>query len=84
MTVQVPLAAARPACSPTGSTGRCPGCATNWSTALIKSLPKAIRRQVVPAADWARRLLGELADTAGMRAQDGERPPHPCPTPSPP
>src|SRR5690606_24488214 len=29
-------------------------------TALLKSLPKAIRRNVVPAADWARRLLPEL------------------------
>jgi ATP-dependent helicase HrpA len=30
-------------------------------TALLKTLPKAIRRNVVPVADWARRLLA-LAD----------------------
>ncbi|HRN28928.1 MAG TPA: DUF3418 domain-containing protein, partial [Terrimesophilobacter sp.] len=32
------------------------------TTALIKSLPKAIRRHVVPAADWARRLLETAPD----------------------
>ena len=32
-------------------------------TALLKTLPKAIRRNVVPVADWARRLLAE-PDTA--------------------
>ena len=51
-----------------------PGLRHELVTALIKSLPKAIRRQVVPAADWAQRLLGELSGTAGMRAHDGERP----------
>jgi ATP-dependent helicase HrpA len=37
-----------------------PGLREDLITALIKALPKAIRRHVVPAADWARRLLGEL------------------------
>lgn len=34
-----------------------PGLREELVTALIKSLPKQIRRNVVPAADWARKLL---------------------------
>lgn len=34
-----------------------PGLREELVTALIKSLPKNIRRNVVPAADWARKLL---------------------------
>jgi len=34
-----------------------PGMREELVTALIKSLPKQIRRNVVPAGDWARRLL---------------------------
>jgi ATP-dependent helicase HrpA len=34
-----------------------PGLREELVTALLKSLPKAIRRNVVPAADWAHRLL---------------------------
>ena len=37
-----------------------PGLREDLVTALIKALPKAIRRHVVPAGDWARRLLAEL------------------------
>ncbi|PZQ90747.1 MAG: ATP-dependent RNA helicase HrpA [Leifsonia xyli] len=37
-----------------------PGLREELVTALIKALPKAIRRHVVPAGDWARRLLAEL------------------------
>jgi ATP-dependent helicase HrpA len=37
-----------------------PGLREELVTALLKTLPKAIRRNVVPAADWARRLLGEI------------------------
>jgi ATP-dependent helicase HrpA len=40
-----------------------PGLREELVTALLKTLPKAIRRNVVPAADWARRLLAE-ADTS--------------------
>ena len=36
-----------------------PGLHEELVTALLKTLPKAIRRNVVPAADWARRLLSE-------------------------
>ena len=38
-----------------------PGLREELVTALLKTLPKAIRRNVVPAADWARRLLSEYA-----------------------
>ena len=34
-----------------------PGLREELVTALIRSLPKAIRKHVVPAADWAKRLL---------------------------
>jgi ATP-dependent helicase HrpA len=61
VTVQVPLALlAR--LSPAGFDRQVPGLRVELVTALIKSLPKAIRRNVVPAADWATRLLAELPD----------------------
>jgi ATP-dependent helicase HrpA len=59
VTVQVPLpllARLRPA----GFDWQVPGLREELVTALIKSLPKAIRRTVVPAADWARKLIAEL------------------------
>ena len=37
-----------------------PGLRQELITALLKALPKAIRKNVVPAADWARRLLPTL------------------------
>ncbi len=37
-----------------------PGLREELITALIKTLPKSIRKNVVPAADWARTLLGEI------------------------
>ncbi len=37
-----------------------PGLREELVTALIKSLPKSIRRAVVPAADWARKLIAAL------------------------
>jgi len=40
-----------------------PGLREELVTALLKTLPKPIRRNVVPVADWARRLLAE-PDTA--------------------
>jgi len=73
VTVQVPLPLLA-GLLPDGFDWQVPGLRHELVTALIKSLPKAIRRQVVPAADWARRLLGELVDTAGMRAHEGVRP----------
>ena len=38
-----------------------PGLRQELVTALIKTLPKAIRKHVVPAADWARTLLATVA-----------------------
>jgi ATP-dependent helicase HrpA len=62
VTVQVPLALlAR--LSPAGFDGQVPGFRVDLITALIKSLPKTIRRNVVPAADWAARLNAELPST---------------------
>ena len=45
-----------------------PGLREELVTALIKALPKHIRKNVVPAADWARRLLAEapVATTASI------------------
>ena len=37
-----------------------PGLREELVTALLKSLPKNIRRNVVPAADWARKLIAAL------------------------
>ncbi|MFC0681006.1 ATP-dependent RNA helicase HrpA [Lysobacter korlensis] len=59
VTVQVPLPLlAR--LSPAGFDWLVPGFREELVTALIKSLPKPIRRNVVPAADWARRLLDTM------------------------
>ncbi|TFC46426.1 ATP-dependent RNA helicase HrpA [Cryobacterium sp. TMT1-21] len=62
--VQIPLSLlAR--LSPAGFDWQVPGLRADLVTALIKSLPKSIRRNVVPAADWARRLLNELPPAPG-------------------
>ncbi|MCU1508453.1 MAG: hrpA [Glaciihabitans sp.] len=62
VTVQVPLPLlAR--LSPAGFDWQVEGLREELVTAMIKSLPKAIRRNVVPAADWARRLLEALPTT---------------------
>ncbi|TFC32651.1 ATP-dependent RNA helicase HrpA [Cryobacterium sp. TMT2-14] len=64
VTVQIPLALlAR--LSPTGFDWQVPGLRADLVTALIKSLPKSIRRNVVPAGDWAKRLLNELPPAPG-------------------
>jgi len=41
-----------------------PGLRAELVTALLRALPKAIRRHVVPAADWAERFGAELAAEA--------------------
>ncbi|RJT89369.1 DUF3418 domain-containing protein [Cryobacterium melibiosiphilum] len=65
VTVQVPLALlAR--LSPHGFDWQVPGLRAELVTALIKSLPKNIRRNVVPAGDWAARLLAELPPQPGI------------------
>ena len=42
-----------------------PGLREELVTSLIRSLPKAIRKHVVPAADWARTLLAEVEPRLG-------------------
>jgi ATP-dependent helicase HrpA len=57
---------------PEGFDWQVPGMRDELVTALIKSLPKPIRRNVVPAADWARRLLEAApADPASAALDDG-------------
>ncbi|WP_158865137.1 ATP-dependent RNA helicase HrpA [Leifsonia sp. AG29] len=73
VTVQVPLPLLA-GLVPDGFDWQVPGLRHELVTAMIKSLPKAIRRQVVPAADWAQRLLTELSGAEGMRAHAGGRP----------
>jgi ATP-dependent helicase HrpA len=43
-----------------------PGLRDELVTSLLKTLPKTIRRNVVPAADWARRLLSEADDSLDL------------------
>ncbi len=57
--------------SPQGFDWQVPGLRDELITALLRALPKSIRRHVVPAADWAARFAEELAgagpeDHAGL------------------
>lgn len=56
VTVHVPLPLLA-GLTPSGFEWQVPGLREELVTALLKSLPKTIRRNVVPAADWARRLM---------------------------
>ncbi|MFT4134923.1 ATP-dependent RNA helicase HrpA [Microbacterium sp.] len=56
--------------SPDGFDWQVPGLRAELVTALLRALPKAIRRNVVPAADWAARF-GEQLDGAGPESHDG-------------
>lgn len=47
-----------------------PGLRAELVTGLLRALPKAIRRHVVPAADWAEKFGAELADQ-GPENHDG-------------
>ncbi|MCT1477728.1 ATP-dependent RNA helicase HrpA [Microbacterium sp. p3-SID336] len=47
-----------------------PGLRAELVTGLLRALPKAIRRHVVPAADWAEKFGAELADQ-GPEAHEG-------------
>jgi len=80
VTVQVPLALlAR--LSPTGFDWQVPGLRNELVAAMIKSLPKSIRRNVVPAADWAVRLVNELPAVSRQAQQPGEVGPEQNPAP---
>ena len=61
VSVDVPIALL-PSLRPAPFTWQVPGLRAELTTALIKTLPKVIRRNVVPAADWAAKAL------AGMHA----------------
>jgi ATP-dependent helicase HrpA len=76
VTVRVPLALLA-SVTPAGFDWLVPGLREELVTALLKTLPKAIRRNVVPAADWARRLIAEMPDhetlTEELEAPDATR-----------
>ncbi|MFZ4893936.1 ATP-dependent RNA helicase HrpA [Plantibacter sp. Mn2098] len=59
VTVVVPLALLD-RISPAGFDWQVPGLRLDLITAMIKALPKALRRNIVPAADWAAKLINEL------------------------
>ena len=70
VTVEIPLALL-PRIEAEPFTWLVPGLREELVTALLKSLPKAIRKNVVPAADWARRLLPVIEpaeDTTSIHA----------------
>ncbi|WP_306232256.1 ATP-dependent RNA helicase HrpA [Agrococcus beijingensis] len=72
LTVHVPLAVL-PRLSPAGFDWLVPGMREELLTAMIKSLPKHIRKHVVPAADWARGMLTELPAAPASTAGDQPR-----------
>ncbi|PPF77838.1 ATP-dependent RNA helicase HrpA [Rathayibacter rathayi] len=59
VTVHVPLALL-PRVTPLGFDWLVPGLRAELVTAMIKALPKHLRRNVVPANDWARKLTASL------------------------
>ncbi|KAB1657991.1 ATP-dependent RNA helicase HrpA [Pseudoclavibacter chungangensis] len=54
---------------PVGFDWQVPGMRTELVTALLRSLPKVIRRNFVPAADWAAKLVDALGDVRPDRAE---------------
>ncbi|WP_221585332.1 ATP-dependent RNA helicase HrpA [Microbacterium sp. G2-8] len=60
VTVVIPLALLA-AVEPSGFDWQVPGLRDELVTAMLKALPKAMRRHVVPAADWAQKFAEELA-----------------------
>ena len=52
-----------------------PGLRQELVTALIKTLPKAIRKHVVPAGDWARTLLSAVGPQLDAPVPAGSQPP---------
>ncbi len=53
---------------PDGFDWQVPGMRDELVTALLRALPKTIRRNVVPAADWAEKFSAELAERAPEHA----------------
>ncbi|ROQ38602.1 ATP-dependent helicase HrpA [Frondihabitans sp. PhB188] len=56
--------------SPAGFDWQVPAFRDELVTALIKSLPKQIRKNVVPAADWAAKITAELPATPAQELPD--------------
>jgi ATP-dependent helicase HrpA len=71
VSVLVPLVLL-PRLEPTGFDWQVPGLRDELVTAMLRTLPKVLRRQVVPAAEWAAKIGAELP--AGPETGD-ERPP---------
>ncbi|MBU4466366.1 MAG: ATP-dependent RNA helicase HrpA [Actinobacteria bacterium] len=69
VTVVVPLALLAQL-RPDGFDWQVPGLRDELIAGLLRALPKVIRRNVVPAADWAARFSGDLA-AAGPEVRDG-------------
>ncbi|GAA1420899.1 ATP-dependent RNA helicase HrpA [Agrococcus citreus] len=74
VTVHVPLAVL-PRLSPEGFDWLVPGMREELLTAMIKSLPKHVRKHVVPAGDWARGMLAELPAQPVASIKGSDRPP---------
>lgn len=72
VSVVVPLALLA-GLEPDGFDWQVPGLRGELITALLRALPKAVRRHVVPAADWAATLGDELVG-AGPESHDGHPP----------
>lgn len=73
LTVHVPLAVL-PRLTEAGFDWLVPGMREELLTAMIKSLPKHIRKHVVPAADWARGMLADLPAEPPAEGASGPRP----------
>lgn len=71
VSVLVPLVLL-PRLEPVGFDWQVPGLRDELVTAMLRTLPKVLRRQVVPAAEWAAKIGAELPD--GPEA-GGTRPP---------
>ncbi len=69
VSVVVPLALLA-GISPAGFDWQVPGARSELIAALLRALPKVIRRHVVPAADWAEKFAVELAGQ-GPESSDG-------------
>ncbi len=59
VTVRVPLVLL-PRLTPEGFDWQVPGLRDELITAMLRTLPKVLRRQVVPAAEWAAKISAEL------------------------
>ncbi|HEX6953605.1 MAG TPA: ATP-dependent RNA helicase HrpA [Agromyces sp.] len=71
VTVLVPLVLL-PRLEPTGFDWQVPGLRDELITAMLRTLPKVLRRQVVPAAEWAAKISAELP--AGPEAGEARAP----------